>query len=285
MSQLSQTTFRVATYNAHRVFDAYDDPKTRDGRPKSERSLQAVAQVLSDCDADIVALQEIENVEMLEDIQGRGDLFEKYPHCVLVEGHDKKGIDVAFMSRYPIKHFESHAGESGSGRRFQRPLLEIEVDLPDQSTLTVFNGHFVASFNDWCDSQRLWEAAETSRLAALKMREKREGHVVVVGDLNDSEGSRVLRTLGEVSLKNATIGLPPSWGTTWKTQYDPALIDHILYSSSLAENFVDSGVFHHPEDYTASDHRLVWADFNLSSDDDRIRACQTSPHHQLRTAS
>jgi endonuclease/exonuclease/phosphatase family metal-dependent hydrolase len=286
MTELSPATLRLATYNAHRVFDSDDDFEKNDGRPKSERSLEAVARVLSDSGADVVALQEIENEEMLKDIQGRGDLLHKFPHCVLVEGDDLKGIDVALMSRYPITHFESHTGESAtSERKFQRPLLEINVQLPGQSTLTVFAGHFVAQFNDWCDQQRVWEASETARLTSLKLSEDPSGYVAVMGDFNDQEGSPVLRTLCEPSMQNATEGLPPSWGEVWSTQYEPALLDHILSSSSLSKLFVDSGVLHHPEDCWASDHRLVWADFKLPVQNGRIETCQGPRQFHAKTAS
>ena len=52
--------------------------------------------------ADIIALQEVENVAVLERLRSEylGDLG--YLPAILVEGTDTRGIDVAFLSKLPL---------------------------------------------------------------------------------------------------------------------------------------------------------------------------------------
>lgn len=260
---------RLATFNANNVYDRHDDPDKRDGPEKDPRGLLAVAETLRDSEADVVSLQEIENLEMLEELLTRGNLRERYPYSILVEGNDRKGIDVAVMSRYPIARYETHReeviGESGGEpRRFLRDLLEVDVELPTGKSLRVFSNHYVAQGSEWCDTQRLVEAQATARIVREAAEEIPANYSVVMGDFNDDPESPTLETLEASGLSNVTAGLSPSWGVSRPHQeFEPALFDQILVSEELREGLVGSGVLIHPSEAFASDHRLVWADFKV----------------------
>lgn len=260
---------RLATFNANNVFDTHDDLEKRDGPPKDARGLQAVSEILRDSEADVVSLQEIENFEMLDQIRNLGALSERYPYAILVEGNDGRGIDVAVMSRYPIARYETHRdeviGESkGEPRRFVRDLLEVDVELPTGRSLRVFSNHYIAQGNEWRDDQRLAEAEATARLVRESAEEIPTDYCVVMGDFNDEPDSSVLQVLEKEGLSNVTAGLPPSWGVTRPhPDFGPARFDHILVSHKLREGLTGSGLLHHPMDAAASDHRLVWADFQV----------------------
>ncbi|MFA5507591.1 MAG: endonuclease/exonuclease/phosphatase family protein [Vulcanimicrobiota bacterium] len=255
---------RLATYNANNVFDRYDDPDKADGPPKSDLSLKAIAKILSESDADVVSLQEIENVEMLELLLQSGGLQTLYPHYKLVEGNDRKGIDVAVISKYPIARFESHrekvvGDDHGRPRRFLRDLLEVDVTLPGGGTLRVFSNHYVKQGNRWCDQQRLAEAQATARIVRESTSAIPVEHYAVMGDFNDDPDSPTLQAL---AMFNSSTGLPPSWGISRPhAEYQPALFDQILVCNGLRDQWTESGVFQHPAAPQASDHQLVWADF------------------------
>ena len=261
---------RLATFNANNVYDGHDDPDKRDGPKKDPRGLMAVTEILRDSEADVVSLQEIENLEMLEEILNKGNLSERYPYSILVEGNDRKGIDVAVMSRNPIARYETHReeviGESGGEpRRFLRDLLEVDVELPTGKSLRVFSNHYVAQGSQWCDGQRLAEAQATARIVREAAEEIPANYAVVMGDFNDRPKSPTLLTLEEEGLSNVTAGLPPSWGVTRPHQeFEPALFDQILVNEELREGLLGSGVLVHPSESAASDHRLVWADFQVA---------------------
>lgn len=121
-----------------------------------ERKLQVIAtailQVNEGTGADIIALQEIENLAILERLrteylQGAG-----YLPAILIEGDDNRGIDVAFLSKLPLVgeptlHPVEFEGEFASRAGDTRGILQADFLLPDGSTLTGFAVHFPAPFH------------------------------------------------------------------------------------------------------------------------------------------
>lgn len=121
-----------------------------------ERKLQVVAdailQVGDGRGPDIVALQEIENIDILERLR-RGYLQTAgYLPGVLIEGNDARGIDVAFLTRLPlaadpalhdIRFDEDFAGRGGD----TRGILQADFALPDGSILTGYSVHFPAPYH------------------------------------------------------------------------------------------------------------------------------------------
>jgi len=101
---------------------------------------------------DIVALQEVENVEILERLRSEYLAGNDYLPPVLLEGTDARGIDVAFLTRVPLAEpavlhplnlppeFADRAGDT-------RGILEATFRMPDGSLLTGFSVHFPAPFH------------------------------------------------------------------------------------------------------------------------------------------
>lgn len=101
---------------------------------------------------DIIALQEIENVSILnrlrEQLAGLG-----YAEPLLIEGDDLRGIDVAFLSRVPVRgaarlhpiHFDDDVPPERVADT--RGILEATFELSDGSLLTGFAVHFPAPFH------------------------------------------------------------------------------------------------------------------------------------------
>ena len=146
-------TIRLGSYNVLNLYDAIDDPGKDDEktRPKPENEITAVAQVLRDANADVVALQEVEKAETLETLRG-GHLADLYPHSVLIEGNDRRGSDVAILSKYPLKNVVSHREhifkrkDNGEDMQFRRDLLRADVELPNAPPLRVYAVHFKSKF-------------------------------------------------------------------------------------------------------------------------------------------
>ena len=65
--------------------------------------------------ADIIALQEVENVAILERLRTEYLADLGYLPAILVEGTDTRGIDVAFLSRLPLAG-EPHAAPARAPR-------------------------------------------------------------------------------------------------------------------------------------------------------------------------
>ena len=77
----------VATYNVKNLFMKEDIEAGSRTRPKSERSLAALAESIDRLDADVVSLQELSSKETLENhLLSRRGLAERYPHIAYVRG-------------------------------------------------------------------------------------------------------------------------------------------------------------------------------------------------------
>jgi endonuclease/exonuclease/phosphatase family metal-dependent hydrolase len=101
---------------------------------------------------DIIAFQEVENVEILERLRNEYLAESGYLPAILIEGTDTRGIDVAFLSRLPLvdapilhplnlpAEFADRAGDT-------RGVLEATFVLPGGSLMTGFSVHFPAPFH------------------------------------------------------------------------------------------------------------------------------------------
>jgi endonuclease/exonuclease/phosphatase family metal-dependent hydrolase len=121
-----------------------------------DRKMSAVAaailQVNEGRGPDILAMQEVENLRVLEQLR-TGYLSEAgFGPAILVEGDDIRGIDVAFLTRLEISGkpklhripFDSAEPERVADTR---GILEASFILPDGSFLTGFGVHFPAPFH------------------------------------------------------------------------------------------------------------------------------------------
>jgi len=121
-----------------------------------ERKLAAVAaailQVEDGRGPDIVALQEVENLRILERLRTGYLQDAGYRPAILIEGADDRGIDVAFLSRLePVGEAELHAipfsGFPEERIADTRGILEATFRLPDGTLLTGYSAHFPAPYH------------------------------------------------------------------------------------------------------------------------------------------
>jgi endonuclease/exonuclease/phosphatase family metal-dependent hydrolase len=143
----------------------------------------AIRQVNGGRGADIIALQEVENVRILERLRREflGDLG--YQPAVLIEGTDARGIDVAFLSKFPlaaepvlhpfaVQEYPDRAGDT-------RGVLQADFALPDGSVLTGFAVHFPAPYHP--TPMRI---AAYEHLNALRAALPDNRHAFAAGDFN-----------------------------------------------------------------------------------------------------
>lgn len=186
-----QTAVTIMTFNVENLFDARDDAgkddrtylplamkQTREHRQACaevpverwrrqcldwdwseeivERKLSAVAEAILQVDdgrgPDILALQEVENIDILERLRQDHLAGAGYRRGILIEGDDNRGIDVAFLSRLevteaPALHripFEDFGPERIADTR---GILEATFRLPDGTRLTGYAVHFPAPYH------------------------------------------------------------------------------------------------------------------------------------------
>lgn len=121
-----------------------------------ERKLGAIAdailQVNDGRGPDILALQEVENLAVLERLRREYLADAGYRPGILIEGKDERGIDVAFLTRLqvegePVLHEIPFPGIPESRVADTRGILEATFRMPDGSLLTGYSVHFPAPFH------------------------------------------------------------------------------------------------------------------------------------------
>ena len=107
-----------------------------------EQKLDVVARVILQVNdgrgADIVALQEVENLGILERLRNEHLADADYGPAILIEGDDLRGIDVAFLTRLPLAEppilHQINFGAAEEKRVLDtRGILEATFELPDGS--------------------------------------------------------------------------------------------------------------------------------------------------------
>jgi len=267
-------------------------------QPMPTEQAQTVAGRIQAMDLDVLAVQEVEDIEALRDFN-REFLGGMYANAVLVEGNDPRFIDVGVLSKanFPIGAVTSWQHrvhpQDLTRRVFSRDLLEVEI-LDRRRTrrlFTLYNNHLKSQFvtpgddpavaGPAADLQRRRQAEMVVKIVEERMRP--DGRFLVVGDMNDTPDSQPLQSFSgqAVGLLNALVDPtetrpakadqppPPSkaWTHRFKESGQPAryeLFDHIWLSPSLAPR--QSGAFierrtRHGGD--GSDHDPAWVVMDL----------------------
>ncbi|MCB9024851.1 MAG: endonuclease/exonuclease/phosphatase family protein [Bdellovibrionaceae bacterium] len=117
---------------------------------KLSRLAQVFHQVNLGKGPDFVLLQEIENKEILERLNQEYKLG--FKEIVLIEGADVRGIDVAIMSKFPLKekaklHYVKFKNISKDRIDDTRGILEATFELENHIPITLFSAHFPAPFH------------------------------------------------------------------------------------------------------------------------------------------
>ena len=189
----------------------------------SDDQRQLTAQAIRDCDADVLCLQEVDGLEVLRwfhDRYLRQALDEPYEHFALLEGNDRRGIDVAVMSRrgFPIRVMSNATltyrdlgiygddlrrwGAEIDDRIFKRDALEVEVETPG-GPLTVWICHFksMGEGRDRTMGVRRAEAHAVRRLVERRFGDRvATADWMIVGDLNDYRDKLRLERAGDGAL-------------------------------------------------------------------------------------
>jgi len=207
--------------------------------------LAVVAEAIRQVDAgrgpDIVALQEVENREILERLRIEYLRDTGYAPAILIEGQDRRGIDVAFLTRLPVigepelhpVGFPDHPDRQPD----TRGVLQATFELPDGELLTGFVVHFPAPFHPI----EMREVAYDS-LNRLRRELPDDHHVFAAGDFNTPK-----REMDETPMLDERVR--PHWivahelgcgecrGTNYWAEGDSwSFLDMILYSPARGEN-------------------------------------------------
>ena len=265
-------TLTIATFNCENLFRRYkfssklaskkvDDAVTNGfilnrsmfvTVKQPERSLTAKA--IKDTNADIVALQEIENLDTLKNFISTHRLSSLYPYRLVIDGNDPRLIDVAVISKYPFERIVTHQFTKDYKKRliFSRDCLELEF-LVRGKPFYLFVNHLKSMFSKSSPANGRKQTAARRRSqvnAILKVVKNRLGKEIeksafaIVGDFNDypSKDSSLKKMHKTKWLTNIVENLPENerWTHFWDTSKIPeperySQLDYIWFSSLLTK--------------------------------------------------
>ncbi|MGI9205596.1 MAG: endonuclease/exonuclease/phosphatase family protein [Woeseiaceae bacterium] len=187
--------------------------------------------------ADIIALQEIENVDILERLRTEFLLDLNYRPAILIEGSDLRGIDVAFLSRLPLATApELHPltlAEFPDRKRDTRGVLQADFLLPGGTILTGFSVHFPAPFHPTA-----MRVAAYRHLNGLLQALPENHHAFAAGDFNTTSREDVEKNMLDTYARSSwtiahDIGCQSCKGTQYYARDDSwSFLDMILFASA-----------------------------------------------------
>ena len=258
------------------------------------------ARVIAQGQADVVALQEVFDLDALDFLHDRYLLeagSQAYPYRYCLKGNDGRGLNVAALSRRPPLSVRSHATLTGADLGlsdlpsdlrdypiFRRDCLALEFE-----TVTLFACHFKAPYPDVAKAHivREAEARAVRKIVEAHFRDPGQERWIILGDFNEPTRKDLTSKSALEPLKTGLAidlldRLTP--GTDWTYEVPDSHLhsrpDRIFVSPRLAREYPDlrpqiirSGMeaARHicgdeassgsSSDPHASDHALVYADF------------------------
>jgi hypothetical protein len=262
--------FSVASYNVQNLFDeVYDGTEYESHTPGLHgwtprmvgTKLEHTADVLCDLNADIVALQEIENDSILARLQSLMKRVGCEYRYRAITTQQKVPVHNALLSRYPIT---SQSDLSIRHTRRDRAILEVVVDI-DGQPLRLFVNHWKSKSNGGKEGRRL-EAAKVLRQRIDRL--PKGADYLILGDLNsaydewlrlrsvhNNTGGRtginhILQTIDDQGMwiflshlreghfgvhYNLWLELPGPQRWSFRYRYYKGAIDHILLPAALMD--------------------------------------------------
>jgi endonuclease/exonuclease/phosphatase family metal-dependent hydrolase len=258
-----------------------------------ELALVHTARVLEDVGADIVGVIEAESRFALKRFADAGLVTggrPRYPHVMVVDGNDERGIDVGVLAGagFPLVGQRSHVDDTDhAGRVFSRDCAEYHFRTPGGSRLVVLVNHFKSKGYGGKLASDATRRRQAARVAGIYRELLASGveHVAVVGDLNDTPDSEPLQPLlGGTDLRDISLhpafddgGRPGTYGYCTARNK----LDYVLLSPSLWARAGGGGIFRrgvwggrrgvlwpiYPTMTSAvhagSDHAAIYADIDL----------------------
>ena len=252
------TAVTIATFNCENLFKRYKfssklaDEKKQDAIQNGfiidksifetllpeERVLTAKA--IKATKADIVCLQEVENLDTLKTFQSQ--FVSQYPYQYLIDGNDPRLIDVAVMSKIEAGNIRTHQfDKNGSTKIFSRDCLEIEYTIGG-TILTLFVNHFKSMLGGEAktDNRRKMQAERVREIIKQKFGSNPGNeNFIVMGDFNAAPTSKSLKPLlGEPWLENiiaTRLPVEEQWTHFFNKEKSVAQLDYLLVSKKIAK--------------------------------------------------
>lgn len=257
----------VVELNGENLFDYRDDEGKQDEEYLPEatrhwtkkrywRKLNNIAQELLSCSddgiPDLIALCEVENDSVLNDLCHRSLLRNAGYDYLMTSSPDLRGIDVALLySPFTFAPVGSCSLRITpvEGMRPTRDILYVAGQIVSGDTLHVFVVHMPSRFGGKRYSQPFRQAVADRLCQSLDSIQRLLPHapILIAGDFNEEDGDPALRQICQHGIWHLTKDAKGPSGVkgTYRYQGEWGSIDHILGSSSVY-NKVDTTYIHAP---------------------------------------
>ena len=292
---------RIASFNCENLFARFrfrDNYSPNDTSPdgftindvtfnfydRTQRHITANA--IKALKADVVALQEVENLDVLKRFRS-GFLggYRAFPNALLIDGNDPRYIDVALLSRHPIVHARSHQSLKASPQSrsfiFSRDCLEVDIDFGGIE-VTLYVNHFKSMLGgrSYTKKRRLLQVRKVRELITDRFGQQPGDHpFVVLGDFNDyiEHGQENRSSLPELvqwdQVENVIERMPENerWTHFYSRKREYRQLDYILVANDLRQSVTAveierRGMPLRATQYTGSRFRNVGQDNPKASD-------------------
>lgn len=272
---------RIMTWNAENAFDfVVPHPSDPDLPTVSEykRDIKKIGLTIEAAGfPTVVALQEIENIDVLADIAAEPSLAGYDYQPLLIEGTDSRGIDVGYLIRGDQAIVQDVVQYPAPGNITSRPPLLVEIQpVGREDTFYLLNNHFtsMSGGEEATQPRRVAQAAWNLEIAQELLNGDPQAYLAVLGDLNSYYDSPPLLTLQDGGLTNLFDTLAPEERYTYIYEGNSQVLDHILVNENLRGILTAVDVLHSNADYPLpssadtslfhkSDHDPVIATFVL----------------------
>lgn len=250
----------LATYNLENLFDAVDEAGKSDEVRTPERyacDLALRAGSIADDLAlpDLVAVQEVENEDVLEALAAEPALADAAYGALLEEGPDNRGIDVGFLYRTgrlrPVElrqeqvfdteesHVDCRRPNGTPGKcLYGRPPLVARFEIrATRQRLTAIVVHFKSMSGGQAETEPVREAmaVHVRGLVTMRREARPQEPVIVLGDINDFEDSFPLGILtGDGFLVNPFLRMEATEAYTYVYNGVSQILDYILLEPDVA---------------------------------------------------
>ena len=276
--------FSIMTWNVENLFDNRDPNPNDPPKPTKaeyELALDKVANTIVAAGLPtLIALQEVENIDVLNAIAARPALADTPYQAYLIEGHDSRGIDVGTLVRSDrVKVLDTQQFDAPEGLTSRPPLL-LQVQITggaEPVTVFLLNNHFssmsggVAATEPRRTAQAAWNVQVMQEHI---LGDDPKAKVAILGDLNSFYDSLPIDTLRQAGLHHVMEVLSPEERYDYIYQGESQVLDHIMVTPSLFEMLKRVDILHvnadfppaipdDPSPLRKSDHDPVLATFSL----------------------
>lgn len=276
---LQAEVLRVATYNVQNYLevDRWLDGRYRPQFPKPEKEKTALRNILIEVQPDVLILQEMGSGPYLGELQA--DLKEEgldFPYRYVAEGSDEER-HVALLSRIqPVEvltHSDLEFEYFEQTIPVKRGMLEAVFETGGRQW-KVYGLHLKSKWSDYeedpSSNDRRRSEALACRKRILERQKQDELPFLVLGDLNDTKSTAPVRLLQFRGKQEVAVALEAfdsrgdRWTHFYKKEDSYSRIDYILKSPDFPAEVLgeQAHIYEGPDTLKASDHRLVWIDFN-----------------------